>query len=384
MDLAGSDPPEDAFAAALAALPGMGTARLTGLLAGASPSVLWNRVSLGQLGPGRPPCEGQGSLGIGPGSAPVDWRRVAERFDVAARWQAMSAAGIGVTWPGCPEFPTALDEDPSPVGVVFYRGDLGVLERAAVAVVGTRRATPDGCRTAGELGRGLAAAGVAVVSGLALGIDAAAHRGVVASRSTPPVAVVASGVDVIYPPRNAELWEQVATSGLLLSETVPGHPAAAWRFPARNRLIAALARLVVVVESHERGGSMLTVEAALTRGKDVLAVPGPVRSPASAGSNHLLKEGAGVVRHAGDVLDALGMFGLWQGAEVRQAKANLAGQALDPELTRVLEAIGWRPVSIGVILEAVGLPLPSVSAALARLQVAGRIESHAGFWQRTA
>ncbi len=224
-----------------------------------------------------------------------------------------------MTWPGRPDYPSALVNDPERPGVLFWRGDLRHLARPCVAVVGTRRATLDGRSVAFELGRDLAAAGICVVSGLALGIDGAAHAGALRSARASvargagaigagPAGVAASGVDVPYPRRHAGLWEQVVTSGVMLSETLPGRPAQAWRFPARNRIIAGLAAMVVVVESHAAGGSLITAEAAMARGIEVRVVPGPVHSSASAGSNQLLYDGPGPVRNAQDVLDGLGIF----------------------------------------------------------------------------
>ena len=176
-----------------------------------------------------------------------------------------------------------------------------------VAIVGTRRCTRYGFDLARELGADLAAAGVQVVSGLALGIDGAAHRGALdAAGGAPPIGVVASGLDVVYPRAPPAAVGGGRHRGSLLSECPLGTAPEAWRFPARNRIIAALADAVVVVESAGAGGSMYTVEEALARDRPVLAVPGSVRSAASAGTNRLLAEGAGVARDADDVLAAIG------------------------------------------------------------------------------
>jgi DNA processing protein len=211
-----------------------------------------------------------------------------------------------------------LVEDPEPPGVLFWIGDLEALARPCVAIVGTRQCTGYGREVAHRLGHDLAESGVCVISGLALGIDGAVHQGVLAAPGgAGPVGVAASGPDVPYPPRHRDLWRQVAKAGAIISETAPGQPAQAWRFPARNRIIAALSQAVVVVESHTAGGSMLTVTAAAERGIDVLAVPGPITSPASAGTNQLLHEGLAPVRHAGDVLAALGDFRPWPPHQMR-------------------------------------------------------------------
>src|SRR5262249_15322114 len=157
------------------------------------------------------------------------------------------------------------------------RGSLAALDRPRVGLVGTRRCTPTGKSVARQLGRELAACGVAVVSGLAIGIDGCAHQGALAARAAPPVGVVGSRLDVVYPKSHRRLWDDVAAAGVLLSEAPLGAPPEPWRFPARNRILAALSDVVVVVESHAAGGSMHTVRAAVDRGIPVMAVPGSVR-----------------------------------------------------------------------------------------------------------
>jgi len=347
-------------AAALAALPGMGPVGLGRLLVEAGgPVEAWEWVCRGRWV--RPSSAASRAAQAG-GS----WAGLARGIDVEQRWQCLAAEGVQVTWWGGDDYPAVLVDDPLPPPVLFWRGDLRLLQSRRVAVVGTRRCTPDGAATACQLGRDLAAAGVVVVSGLALGIDGAAHRGALASarglegagieasarrqlcaaraepagppdaggpggapvrgRSVAAVAVAGSGVDRPYPARHADLWEQVATSGLLLSEAPPGQPAQAWRFPARNRIIAALAEVVVVVESHVAGGSLLTVDEALARGVEVAAVPGPVRSPASGGTNQLLVDGAIPVRHAGDVLGVLGFPATEYGRAARTGRGSDSGR----------------------------------------------------------
>ena len=209
---------------------------------------------------------------------------------------------------GRPGYPEGLAEDPLPPPVLFGRGSWSAMASPSVAIVGTRHATVGGMEVAAALGSDLAAAGVTIVSGLAKGIDGAAHRGALSvDGGPPPVAVVGSGLDVVYPRCNHGLWEAIAERGLLCSEGPPGTRPAAHRFPARNRILAALADVVVVVESRVRGGSLLTVSEAQQRGVPVMAVPGSVRSPASEGTNLLLVDGAPPAVDALDVLVALGL-----------------------------------------------------------------------------
>jgi DNA processing protein len=355
-------------------LPGMGPARLHRLMAEFGPGPAWERVVAGM--------EVRDAPSLLPSPASPPWASVARSFDVAAAWEACRHRRIEVTWPGDERWPAVLEGGPSPPGVLFWRGDLAAVRQPAVAVVGTRGASPEGRSVAFELGYDLARTGVTVVSGLALGIDGAAHAGALEAwdgghqAGGGPVAatigVAASGVDVVYPRRHADLWRRVSTAGAVVSETPPGGAPASWRFPARNRIIVALARMVVIVESHVSGGSMITVETALARGVEVRAVPGPVRASTSAGPNQLLCDGAAPVRHAGDVLDGLGMVGLWPRAPAR-APAPAGSAALDAEARSVWDAVGWHPTSCGQIVERTGLALGVVSRHLDHLETSGRI-----------
>ncbi|MDQ1394003.1 MAG: processing protein, partial [Acidimicrobiaceae bacterium] len=299
--------PPEAYAAALAGLPGIGPVRLVALFREDPPEVVWRRVLTGDV---RRPAPSPGSRQGGPRAT---WAEVAGRKDVGRRWDEIRAAKIQVAYFNGVGFPAVFVDDPEPPGVLFWKGDLDpVLAGPRVAIVGTRQCSGYGRAVAAELGHDLAGCGVCIVSGLALGIDGAAHSGALtAVEGAGPLGVAASAVDRPYPRRHSELWVRVAAAGAVLSEAAPGQPAQSWRFPARNRMIAALARVVVVVESHAAGGSMLTVAAAADRGIEVLAVPGPVNSPASVGTNQLLHEGVGPARHAGDVLAALGDLRSW-------------------------------------------------------------------------
>lgn len=294
----GPELPPGAYVLALSCLPGAAPQWARQLVEAYGPVEAWRQVVSGKLQPKRVAARGL-----------AGWEAAVAGTDVAALWQRCLGAGITVLWPGGPGYPPSLELGRPPGGPLFVLGDPKALSGAPmVAVVGTRRCTPEGLLVAYELGRDLAAAGVGVVSGLALGIDGAAHSGALAARrpsQAPTVGVAASGVDVVYPRRHRALWSEVARWGAVVSETAPGSPAQAWRFPARNRIIAGLARIVVVVESHLRGGSWHTVDAALEAGKEVAAFPGPVRSPASAGTNRLLATGAAVVTSAEDVLALL-------------------------------------------------------------------------------
>jgi DNA processing protein len=284
-----------AHAAALAGLPAMTPVRLAKLLDGFHPVMAWRAVQ----------------AGAHPADPDRRFARGAGTTDVDEVWASYRRCGTMVLLPREPGYPSMLLGDPGAPAVLFARGDPTVVEGAArVAIVGTRSATPYGRQVASELASDLAAAGVIVVSGLARGIDGAAHAGALrggGTASAPPVAVVGTGLDTVYPATNRELWEAVASRGAVLSEAALGtkpHPGV---FPARNRIIAALSDVVVVVESHRGGGSLYTAEAAARRSIPVCAVPGSVKSRASQGTNGLLVDGCAPVRDAEDVLVAISL-----------------------------------------------------------------------------
>jgi DNA processing protein len=325
----------------------------------------------------RPPPTAQSS------ARRVEWDAAAGRIDVLGNWATVGSAGIGVTFLGDAGYPSSLRGDPEAPGVLFWSGDPSLLGRTCVAIIGTRRCTSYGREVAHDIALGLARAGVCVVSGLALGIDGAAHQGALADMAGTTVGVAASGVDVPYPRRHARLWADVLARGVIISETPPGRPAQAWRFPARNRVIAGLAKKVVVVESHQGGGSMLTVAAADKRDVDVLVVPGPVNSPSSAGTNELLRTGSTPVRHARDVLDELGDFRPWSDGQGRLPGLSPPAVRLDASSRDILAAVDRTPTTVATIVERTGLAPGALSSALLKLEGLGLLRGHAGWWERT-
>jgi DNA processing protein len=352
---------QEPWLVALATLPGMGPARLGALLAVAGdPESAWTAV-----------C--RGATGV-PEAVASRWVAAARSVDVAARWAAHAAAGVQVLCCDAAGWPAPLHDDPEPPAVLFARGDLGALDRPRVAVVGTRHCSHTGRDVAHELGHELGRAGVCVVSGLALGIDGAAHRGALLA-GTPPVGVVGTGLDVVYPRRHADLWAEVSARGLLVSEYPLGVGPEPWRFPARNRILAAFADVVVVVESHERGGSLHTVESAIERGRTVMAVPGSVRNPASRGTNALLAAGCAPVRDATDVLVTLGLESeVWGRAP--------AAPTPDGEAGRVLDALGWDAATLEQVADRLGVPLGPVAVHLLTLEQQGWVASRSGWYER--
>ena len=370
----GDELPPAAWAAAVSGLPAMGPARLAAVLGQWEPAEAWRVVAGGRAFAA--PIVAR-ACRPDPHGVAAAWARAAAQVDVGETWEALRRAGVRVLVRGDAGYPADLLDDHEAPAVVFARGDPEVLAARRVAIVGTRQCSGYGADVARELGRDLAGAGVAVVSGLALGIDGAAHAGALDAAATPPVAVVGSGLDVVYPRRHARLWEEVAQRGLLLSEAPLGARPEPWRFPVRNRVIAALAEAVVVVESHVRGGSLHTVDAALARDRPVLAVPGSVRSPASAFPNALLADGCAPAR---DALDVLVVLGLSSGS----APASPRRPAPTGEEAIVLAAVGWEPATLDEVVARSGLGPGRAGLLLARLEDDGWLVGRGGWWERLA
>ncbi len=284
-------------------------------------------------------------------------------------------------WACCrhhPRFPAGLHDAPDAPWALIGRGDPALLDRlqpdGAITVVGARRASTYGREVARELSRELTAAGLLVVSGLAFGIDACAHRGALETGTT--VAVLGCGADVAYPASHRSLWRQIGERGLILSELPPGTGAWRWTFPARNRIMAALAGMTVVVEAAQRSGSLITADLAADLGRDLGAVPGPVNSRGSAGTNDLLAGGACLIRDAQDVLDAM------LGPGIR--KAERCGAAIDPELVAVLAAVEEGEETCDAVAAALDLTGAEAASALATLEALGYLAcSLVGSYART-
>lgn len=360
--------------------------------------------------------------GPGPEAALADLRRGVVSWspavdgEVRRAWQAAAvaadpdelahrhrSAGVDLTVHGDGVHPCGDERDPYLPPVLLWRGVAspvvaGGPDRSGpprVGIIGTRRATRYGVDLARELGRSLAAAGVCVVSGLAAGIDAAAHHGALdsgdgagAGAAAAPLAVIGTGLDVVYPRRNRALWDEIVRAGLLVSEHPLGTAPAAWRFPARNRVLAALCDAIVVVESHERGGSLITAGLAGTRGVPVLAVPGAVHHPGSRGTNRLIADGCQPCLSPDDVFDALSLLDRpASGRPPVTPSGNAAGRegasAPSGDHAEVLEALGWtRRTFDDLLARCPGLEVADVALALAELQSAGRVAVDDGWYEQ--
>lgn len=282
-----------------------------------------------------------------------------------------------------PDFPIP-DDLPGRPAVLLAEGDRPeALDAPRVAIVGTRAATPHGLSDARALGAYLAGHGVSVVSGLAIGIDGAAHAGALAGAGpdfrSGPIGVVATGLDVVYPRRHLSLFERVRERGLLLGEVPYGTQPTPGRFPVRNRIIAALADLVVVVEATRHGGSRITAERALDYGRPVFAVPGSRRNPSAAGCNALLADGASPLLDPSDVLLALGLTpGSRRGWKDTPPRSPLSAQAKAVET-----ALAGEPAHPDDLTSRTGLPADVLSLALEELLAAERVERSRGYvWPR--
>jgi len=257
---------------------------------------------------------------------PVDVRLLA----AAAIDRAAAASITAVAWSDA-AYPVALTTMADPPPVLWTRGQTDALRGPAVAIVGSRAASPYGLAVAEQLAGDLAARGLVIVSGLARGVDSAAHRGALGAGGV-TVAVLGSGVDVIYPAEHAALAKSIDATGAVISELVPGTGPQQWFFPLRNRIISGLSRAVVVIEAGDKSGSLITARCALDQGRDVLAVPGNVLSGRNRGAHALLRDGAKIVESADDILEELGMHGGAGGEQpgtMRGAVAQIGDPLLD-------------------------------------------------------
>jgi DNA processing protein len=288
-------------------------------------------------------------------------------IDATLRW--LERPGCRLIAIGDPEYPEHLRAIADRPTAFYAEGRTELLHLPSLAIVGSRNATPQGVRDAEALAHELSDAGLCVVSGLAMGIDAAAHRGGLAGASS-SIAVMGTGPDIKYPRGNQRLAAELAQHGCLMSEFALGGPPLPGNFPQRNRLISGLARGVLVVEaSMPRSGSLITARSALDQGREVFAIPGSIHSPLAKGCHWLIKEGAKLVENADDVLEELRMQRPAAKPEPRKRV-----QERDP----LLAAIGFAPASIDQIAQRSGLDAATLAARLSRLEIEGRVNALAG------
>ncbi|MBB5711581.1 DNA-processing protein DprA [Sphingomonas xinjiangensis] len=308
----------------------------------------------------------------GGGRAPI----LSEPARITREIAAVERLGAAYLFLDDPGYPPLLAETDSAPPALIVRGNPALARRTCVAMVGARNASAAACRFARELAFRLGEAGVTVVSGLARGIDTAAHRGAIGGGT---VGVIASGIDITFPPENAELQEQVACEGLLIAEQPPGTEPLARFFPSRNRIIAGMSQGTVVVEAAPRSGSLITARLAAEAGRDVMAVPGSPLDPRAQGCNLLIREGATLIQTVDDVLESI------RPIDARAVRSPSFGfgnappqDASDVERRAVEALLGPVPVSVDELIRQAGLAPAAVQMVLLELELAGRLERHAG------
>ena len=294
------------------------------------------------------------------------WRSFARRFDERAYLERLAAGGYRFLPRSSPGFPRLLRAIHDPPAGLFLRGEAEpeLLARPSVAIVGARASSGYGASVGRSLARDISSAGLVVVSGLARGIDAEAHRGALEANGT-TVAVLGCGIDRDYPAAHAELARRVADAGLIVSEYAPGVEPAPWRFPARNRIVAGLCAVTAVVEARERSGALITADLALEEGREVFAVPGEITSSLSAGTKALLKLGAAPLTGAADVLASFGI-------------------EPEPEFADDSPLLELLPASADELVRKTGLGADEVARTLVELELEGRVVVRDGMYRRAS
>ena len=294
-------------------------------------------------------------------------------IDQTLRWHEQS--GNAVLTLADPRYPPALLEIPDPPILLYAKGNLALLQQPGLAVVGSRNATAQGLSNAELFSLALSNAGHTIISGMALGIDAAAHRGGLAGAAA-TVAVIGTGLDIVYPARNRALAHSIAERGCLVSEYALGTPAIASNFPRRNRIISGLSRAVLVIEAAAQSGSLITARLAAEQGRDVLAIPGSIHSPLAKGCHQLIKLGAKLVETAQDVLDEMG------GGQAPSSTSTRLPDASPPvplaETAALYAALGFDPVNGDTLAARSGLCAAELSTQLLSLEMQGLVEVLAG------
>lgn len=268
-------------------------------------------------------------------------------------------------------YPQLLLEIPDPPPIFYAKGNLEHLNRPAIAIVGSRSASPQGEKNARDFAEALSKAGYCIVSGMALGIDGAAHQGALLGPGS-TIAVVGTGLDIVYPAKHRQLAHQIAEQGLILSEFPLGTPSRAQNFPRRNRIISGLSKGCLVVEANTHSGSLITARLATEQGRDVFAIPGSIHSPQSKGCHELIKQGAKLVDHIHDIIGELGA------PSTSAITATPTSQEESGPAGTLLTAMGYEPVTIESLLEQTGLTSDTLSAMLLMLELESKVASLPG------
>jgi DNA processing protein len=309
----------------------------------------------------------------GGGRAP----RLASPADAEREVEQVARLGARHLFLGQGLYPSLLAEIETAPPALIVKGDLDLLDRKAVAIVGARNASAAACRFARQLAHNLGTAGIAIVSGLARGVDSAAHDGAL---DTGTIAVIAGGIDIVYPPENEARQQAIATRGLILAEQPPGVEPRARHFPYRNRIIAGLALGSVVVEAAPKSGSLITARCAADFGREVMAVPGSPLDPRAQGCNLLIRDGATLVQNAEDVIEAISPLGAQTVRQGRQGYAAFGPPDDADETARrtIADLLGPTPVQMDELIRQSAISPAMVHTILLELELAGRLERHAG------
>lgn len=306
-------------------------------------------------------------------------QRIPQRAVIMREWEETSALGGEILCASEPEFSPLLRENAPPPPILTAIGDLSLLQRRCVAIVGARQASAAGRKLARDISAGLGEAGFVIVSGMARGIDGEAHA---ASLSSGTIAVLGGGVDHVYPPQHARLYDAIKTQGLLISESPLGHRATAKDFPRRNRIITGMAEGVVIIEAAERSGSLISARTALEQNREVMAVPGSPLEPRAAGSNRLLRDGATLVRNADDVIAALSSP---RDRTLRAPSSANFSSAPTPnedvpqhQVEAVKSALSPNAIPIAEIAKAAGIGVPRCATILVELELTGFAITYSG------
>ncbi len=344
--------------------------------------VLWRTPGIGPLG-FRELLERQGSPEAVVADPPTEldeaareWLRRNDWPEVEADLEWLEGPGNHLLTLDDPRYPGLLREIPDPPPLLFVHGDPGLLAWPQLAMVGSRNPSAGGTATAAEFAEHLCGAGLAITSGLALGIDAASHEGALRAGG-PTLAVTGTGLDRVYPARHRELAHRIAERGALVSEFPPGTPPRAENFPRRNRIISGLSLGTLVVEAAVKSGSLITARLAAEQGREVFAIPGSIHNPLARGCHRLIRQGAKLVETAGDILEELGALAA-ASAERATPEDEPLPLAPDPEHQALLDLMGHDPVSVDELVERSGLTPEAVSSMLLILELDDRVAAAAG------
>lgn len=303
-----------------------------------------------------------------------------EKIDADLRWA--EGDGQHILTLHDPAYPPLLKEIPDPPPLLFVRGNPALLARPQIAIVGSRNPTAGGRSLAQDFAHSLVLTGLIVTSGLALGIDAASHRGALRARGH-TIAVAGTGPDRIYPARHRQLAEAILEQGVIVGEFSPGTPALPSNFPRRNRIISGLGLGVLVVEAACKSGSLITARLAAEQGREVFALPGSIHNPLARGCHQLIRQGAKLVEDINDILEELGPLAAFAGRAAEDAESpSNEEKKLPVDQQHLLQALGFEPVSIDALVRRSGLTAEVVSSMLLGMELQGRVTSNGGHYCR--